>query len=247
MNKIHFTLACSKESAQLLAALGKKMQAQRDRSRLISLDEYLASADLTSRFDSPEVVAIKRLLQRDLPLWCRSKIVGELFREFVTCDEAGFAEELYLSCDHVGEMARHGMRLGHHGYDHRWLTHLTPGERTKELQLGLEFLARWGEGGERWIMCYPYGAFNPEIVEEVEEAGCAMAFTTVPGLAGAEPERRLTLPRLDTNDLPRDAGAPANDWTLRAFVGKTEGLPGGSQPDDEPTMSSKRCRGGPDC
>ena len=64
-------------------------------------DAYLSSINEKHRYDTREVVLIKRLLQRELPKAARSEIVRRLFDEHVTSDESAFACELYMSPDQL--------------------------------------------------------------------------------------------------------------------------------------------------
>jgi hypothetical protein len=45
--------------------------------------------------------------------------------------------------------------------------------------------------------------------------GCAIGLTTRPEIADLANDDALQLPRLDTNDLPKDENAAPNEWTLR--------------------------------
>jgi len=216
VNKIHHILACTDDPAKLLESLAKKMDACRERFGLETPEAYEAQVTDSSRFDPREVIVIKRLLQRDLPPEARAVLTDELFQEVVTSDEAAFAEMLYLNEEQIGEMVSSGMRIGNHGYGHLWWTSLTGQERESEIRRGISFLDRWGQGMPQWILSYPYGDCNDEVVELVRDEGCVLAFTSVPDLAVLDARQRFTLARLDTNDFPKHAEAPPNEWTLRA-------------------------------
>src|SRR6185436_18294075 len=108
-----------------------------------------------SRYDSAEVVFLKRLLQTVLPAALPSRILAELFAAHVTADESAFAEELYMSADQLRCMVRHGMYVGSHGYSHVRLGWLAPEEQALEVDRSLEFLAGLGTDTGSWMMCYP--------------------------------------------------------------------------------------------
>ena len=55
-----------------------------------------------------------------------------------------------------------------------------------------------------WVMCYPYGAYNQSLIDLLKKSGCALAFTTKVSIAQIDSDNRLEVPRLDTNDLPKD-------------------------------------------
>jgi hypothetical protein len=49
----------------------------------------------------------------------------------------------------------------------------------------------------------------------LEESGCVVGLTTEVGIANLDVDNALTLPRLNTNDLPKDAFSPPNEWTRK--------------------------------
>ena len=105
-------------------------------------DAYFAAAAEEHRYDTRETVMLKRLLQRELPPAVRSEIVRRLFARYVTCDEATFACELYMSIEQVACLRRHGMQVGSHGYAHTWLNHLSPEEQAADIDRSLGFSRR---------------------------------------------------------------------------------------------------------
>jgi len=217
VNKIHYILACTPDHPKLLKSLMDLIKRDKGRFGLKEPEEFAASVDCSSRYDTPEVILIKRLLQWKLPLDARTALTDELFCEIVTPDERRFAGELYLNLDQMRLMASQGMDFGHHGFSHQWLTSLSPSERELELEKGLELLASTGLRTDRWTLSYPYGAYDNALIEMAISRGCVMAVTTVPDIAQLEPSQRLTLARLDTNDLPRIADAPPNEWTRKVI------------------------------
>jgi peptidoglycan/xylan/chitin deacetylase (PgdA/CDA1 family) len=148
------------------------------------------------------VTALKLLLQRELPEPVRAEIVRRLFSEHVTADEAAFACELYMSLDQIACLQRHGMHIGSHGYTHAWLNHVPPEVQAAEIDRSLEFLRKLGIGTGDWTMCYPYGGFNDSLLQIVRGRQCRLGFTVEARVADLDTDDRLTLPRLDTNDLP---------------------------------------------
>ena len=130
------------------------------------------------------------------------EIVRRLFAEFVTSDETAFACELYMSVEQIACLRRHGMHIGSHGYSHAWLNHITPEEQAIEIDRSLEFLQGLGIMKADWSMCYPYGGFNNSLLEILRTRECRIGFGVEPRVADLDVDDRLTLPRLDTNDLP---------------------------------------------
>jgi peptidoglycan/xylan/chitin deacetylase (PgdA/CDA1 family) len=213
VNKIHFILASARNVEQLLKDVYACLNELRAEFSLASNEEYFAKLAVASRFDCREVIFIKRLLQRELGREARQIITSRLFAKYVTGDEAAFSRELYVSVEQLRCMRRHGMYIGSHGHDHYWLDTLSPAEQRREIELSLDFLNEIGAPTERWIMCYPFGAYNDSLLGLLRRYRCAAGLTTQVALADVTPASALTLPRLDTNDLPKSADAAICDWT----------------------------------
>ena len=163
-----------------------------------------------------DVCFIKDMLQRGLPELLRGLIADELFARFVSHDEQAFAREVYMSVDQIACLQRHGQYVGSHGYNHYWLDSLPPDLQRLEIDRSLDFLAQVGSPVDRWMMCYPYGAHDASVRGLLAERRCVVGLTTDQGIARLDRDTPLVLPRLDTNDLPKSADAPANEWTQRA-------------------------------
>ncbi len=206
VNKVHFILATATDTDTLIAHIESAVESCRPECDLLSLAEYRANLWQPSRFDSANIIYIKRMLQVALPLTLRSRIVDELFSLFVTKDEEGFADELYLSEEDIRSMVGHGMEIGSHGYDHRWLDRLTESEQADDIDRSLSMLKRAGVDTKRFSFCYPYGAYSSATLELLRARHCAAAFTTNVALANIDADF-LELPRIDTNDLPKRGDA----------------------------------------
>jgi peptidoglycan/xylan/chitin deacetylase (PgdA/CDA1 family) len=216
VNKIHFILASVPNKTELVDRIFKMVTEYRGGFQLLNKDYYWNKLAVANRFDSNEVVFIKRMLQRELPEKLRKIIIDDLFREYVSSDEQAFSQELYMSLDQLRCLYRHSMYIGSHGYDHHWLDHLESGEQETEINRSIEFLRSiTGMEAERWIMCYPYGAHNDSLLAILAKHGCKLGLTTEIGLADFNRHNPLTLPRLDTNDLPTNAKAKPNQWTTK--------------------------------
>lgn len=202
VNKIQFVLAAVPDVAKLLEQVFTAIDEFRSPYELKSREEYLAAVTEKHRYDLHEVTLIKRLLQRELPEPVRTAIVQRLFQKYVTADEAAFAVELYMSLDQIECMRRHGMHIGSHGYTHAWMNHIAQAEQAIETERSLEFLKLVGAGNRDWTMCYPYGGFNDSLLQVLRERSCSLGFTVEPRIADLNHDDRLTLPRIDTNDLP---------------------------------------------
>jgi peptidoglycan/xylan/chitin deacetylase (PgdA/CDA1 family) len=202
VNKIQFILASAGDGGAILDEVFSSLDEFRSKHELKTKEEYLAAMTGEHRYDSREVTLLKRLLQRQLPEAVRTEIVQRLFTKHVATDEAAFACELYMSVDQIACLRRHGMHIGSHGYTHAWLDHISPEAQVVEIDRSLEFLQRLGIGRENWTMCYPYGALNDSTLEILQARQCRLGFTVEARVANLDVDHALTLPRLDTNDLP---------------------------------------------
>jgi peptidoglycan/xylan/chitin deacetylase (PgdA/CDA1 family) len=202
VNKIHFILAAVPDVDILLDQVFSWLQEFRSEHVLETREAYFAAVTEEHRYDTREVTVLKRLLQRKLPAAVRAEIVGRLFARYITSDEAAFACELYMSVDQIACLRDHGMHIGSHGYAHAWLNHLSPDAQAVEIDRSLEFLQKLGVGAGEWTMCYPYGGFNESLLQILRERRCRLGFTVEPRVADLDVDDPLTLPRLDTNDLP---------------------------------------------
>ena len=110
------------------------------------------------------------------------------------------------------------MHVGCHGYDHYWWNKLDEKSLEVELTRSKEFLASMGCDMQNWTACYPYGSSSEEVVAELEKQGCKVAFSTEVRVADLALDDPLLLPRLDTNDLPKDKQASVNHWYERAQI-----------------------------
>jgi peptidoglycan/xylan/chitin deacetylase (PgdA/CDA1 family) len=202
VNKIQFVLATVADAKALLDEVFSSLEEFRSEHMLKTREGYLLTVEGEHRYDSRDVTVLKRLLQRELPEPVRKEIVRRLFAEHVTTDEAAFACELYMSVDQINCLRRHGMHIGSHGYAHLWLNHLSPEAQVVEVDRSLDFLQKLGSEKEDWTMCYPYGGFNDSLLQLLRVRECRLGFTVEARVADLDLDDRLTLPRVDTNDLP---------------------------------------------
>ncbi len=216
VNKIHFVLASAPDTRSLVEHICNRIDENRSRYDLPASSTYRERLGKPGRYDTAEVVFCKRALQRELPLELRRAITDELFSRYVTGDEASFSRELYMSLDQVRALRECGMYVGAHGYDHVWLNTLSTEEQEGEIDKSLEFLKSVGGNIHRWIMCYPYGAYDDSLLSVLRSRNCVAGLTTEVGVVSPDRGNALTLPRLDTNDLPKDSQAEANEWTVKA-------------------------------
>jgi len=202
VNKIHFVLATVPDAGALLNQVLSLLDEFRSEHELKTRGAYLQAVMGENRYDTREVTALKRLLQRELPEPVRAEIVGRMFTKNVTADESSFACELYMSVEQIACLRRRGMHIGSHGYAHAWLNHISPGAQAFEIDQSLAFLQKLGIARDDWSMCYPCGGFNDSLLEILRARQCRVGFTVETRIADLDVDDPLTLPRLDTNDLP---------------------------------------------
>lgn len=216
VNKIHFLLAANADVRGLVGTMEALMDEARETHDLAPLEWYRAEYAHANRWDPPEVIYVKRVLQRGLPEDLRARITDRLFQEYVSDNEVAFANELYMTLEQLECMRRHGMHIGSHSYDHYWLDTLNPTEQETQVLKSVEFLRRIGCDMRYWTMCYPYGGYNGSLVEILQRNGCRLGLGTNVDIARLDGEERYWMSRLDTNDLPKTGGAQQNDWTRSA-------------------------------
>ena len=216
VNKIHFILASVLDKQAIVQFIFQMLDELRGQYEIQSNEYYWTKVAIANRFDSKEVIFIKRILQRELPEVLRQAVIDGLFQKYVTTDEVSFAKELYMSVDQIKCMRDNGMYIGSHGYGHYWLNSIDPSMQKNEVDRALDFLQAFGVDRNSWIMCYPYGAHNDSLLSILSESGCRFGLSLRVGIADLQHDNLLTLPRIDTNDLPRDANAAPNEWTQQA-------------------------------
>ena len=217
-HKVQIVLAEAPDHGKVARRILDMLEDFRGACELPSADALYRRYAQASRFDGPEVIFIKRVLQRGLPEAVRTAITGRLFDEYAGADEPTVARELYMDLSQLRTMVRSGMEVGGHGAEHVWLDSLGRADQAAEIEQTAAFLARVYERPPAdWVMCYPFGAYNADTLSLLPGAGCALGLTTRVDLA-ANLRAPLELPRLDTNDLPLRGDAPANEWTRRAIA-----------------------------
>lgn len=201
VNTIHFILASMENEKYLINLLKKEM-----------LDEGFSTADYnslwssidkSSRHDTETVIFIKRILQRELPLEMRQRIIKRIFETVVGKSQNDLSKELYMSKSEIASLANRGFTIGSHTASHKWLNHLGYDEQVDEIDRSMNALFEINKNLDNWIMCYPYGGYNNNTLEILGEKGCALALTTHVGSTDTSSDHKFELPRLDTNDFPQ--------------------------------------------
>ena len=219
VNKIHFLLAAVDDTQVLVEAIKARIRDDGPAYGLREPEYYFERFQGAHRYDPPEVTFVKRALQRELPEAYRVELSDSLFSAFVSHDEEAFANELYMTEEQLECLTRHGMYVGSHGYAHYWLNTVPVSTQREEIRRGMEFMASVGTPLEDWVMCYPYGGYNDSLIDVLKESGCGLALTAEADIADLDDEHRFAIPRLDTNDLPKEKSASPCDWTKKAISG----------------------------
>jgi peptidoglycan/xylan/chitin deacetylase (PgdA/CDA1 family) len=216
VHKVQFIIAVSLDVEKLVKDVLAAVAEHRAVHDLPDDETLLRTYRGPSRFDSPEIIFVKRLLQHGLPQQVRQAVIDRLFERRVSHDEKAFADELYMSVGQLQEMLAAGMEVGGHGYAHDWLEHFPLEQQAADIQHTVGFLERLqGTPPRDWTMCYPYGSYNETTLKLLRQAGCALGLTTKVGV-NADLSRPLELQRLDTNDLPFTGDAQTCEWTRKA-------------------------------
>ena len=216
VNKIHFILASVEDKSKLVNELKKLIKAYQKEYNLKDFDYYYRKLAQASALDTKDVIFIKRLLQVELDEVLRIKIVNTLFEKYVGVSEGAFSRELYMNEEQLKHMLRSGMHIGNHGYNHYWWNSLNKQEMNNELHLSLNFLENLGVDMNNWTACYPYGSYDDQSIKMLEERGCKLAVTTEVGIAKMDKNKKLLMPRLDTNNIPKSSDSKINKWYKKA-------------------------------
>lgn len=217
VQKIHYILASNVETSSIISFVEDRMSLERQRLALRTNDEYRREFMKGNQWDTAHVIYLKRLLQKALPEDFRARLVDELFSEFVSSNEGGFSDCIYMREEHLQVMRADGMHIGGHGATHRWLNSLTPSEQYFEVEETRKFLLEHGLANEECLsFCYPYGGFDGSTTAQLGACGFSLAFTTEVRLAQPHKDEPLQVPRIDTNHLPQRRNAECSPWTLKA-------------------------------
>lgn len=201
VNKIHYILA-SANINRLIDDVKKQMDFYRGNEYdYPSTDELFNKYAIPSRFDIKETIFVKKMLQTVLPEKLRNTISSNLFEKYVGISEEKLAYELYMTETQIRTMKRHGMYIGIHGYDHYWLGNLPKEQMEKDISMALDTLDEFIDKN-CWVMNYPYGSYNENVLEYIKSQGACVGLTTQVRVANLEKDNSLELPRLDCNDFP---------------------------------------------
>jgi len=199
VNSIHHILSCANNKEILVKKLNEYCQLHGISKK--KQNSYYQEFARPNRWDSADIIYIKRMLQHVLPESIRNSITSTLFKEYVGVSEAEFSSKLYMNITEVRELVRNGMHVGSHGSMHYWLDKISAEMQEEDIVESLGFLEEIGASTKKWIMCYPYGAYNKKTISLLKKLGASIGVTTEVRKAIIGKDNPLTLPRFDTNDF----------------------------------------------
>lgn len=201
VNKIHYILA-SADIVGLVEDVKKEMDYYRGvEYDYAPTEELFNEYAVANRYDVKEVIFVKRMLQTALPEKLRNMISSNLFEKYVGVTEEQLAYEIYMTEGQIRTMRRHGMFIGVHGYDHYWLGNLPAKQMKQDISMALDALDEFIDR-KRWVMNYPYGNYNEDVLDYIKGRGGILGLTTEVRVADIRVDNALKLPRLDCNDFP---------------------------------------------
>ena len=161
-----------------------------------ALPSNVTKHDKGGGFPADRQLAAELVLQRlkGLEHALLERVVSRLDRDFAELNDTLHRRRPWMTWDEVDEMSDAGIAFGSHTRSHVILTRVPKAEARVEIQDSRQELsARLDRPVTSF--CYPNGAYDPELVRMVGEAGYSLAVTTRRGLIGRSADP-MTLNRL---------------------------------------------------
>jgi peptidoglycan/xylan/chitin deacetylase (PgdA/CDA1 family) len=213
VHKIHHVLAAIDDPKRIYVEMLGALDKLRAEYHLSATEEYQRLYLTSNRVgDEVEVNFIKRMLQKGLPVAARTTLLNDLFRRYVSRDEAAISGEIYACPAHLKQMLAEGMNIGSHGWSHRWMGEIADEEVATEIYWSRDFLVSLGVDAGKWTISYPYGSVNERVVACARKAGAVFGLTSHFDLADPARDTAFTVPRLDTNHVPHTPHASPLIW-----------------------------------
>ncbi|ONI43604.1 hypothetical protein AN641_09610 [Candidatus Epulonipiscioides gigas] len=204
VNKIHYTLATG-DVKQIYNRLCFYVDKYKQEYNLLDLAAYKKTYEQLNRWDTKEVIFIKRMLQKVLPYNLRKKICLSLLEEnFTSKNMTDLSKEIYMNIDQLLEMQKNGMHISSHTYTHQWLDTLSFKQQEKEILESFDYLETIGINPKYKTLCYPYGAYNQNTLDILEKNDIKLAWTVGDRITQVSYVNRYTLTRIDCNDVGRN-------------------------------------------
>ena len=202
VNKIHFILAVENDHHHLKEELLKMLDQHRGREFDIPENgDLLKEYEKPGKFDDPETVFVKKMLQFVLPERLRDMLLESLFDKIVDVPEKVLWDELYLKDYQIKAMKKSGMFFGAHGYHHYHLGEAGHDEMKEDIIKGLQVIDSCIDR-DSWVMNYPYGSYNDDVLQVIRSLGAKLAITTKVGVNDTKKDDAFHICRLNTNDFP---------------------------------------------
>ncbi len=211
VHKIHHILATGVNTKDLIEEIKKFTITELNQDNVFFESLYSKHA-ISNRYDNKEIIFIKRILQSVLELSQRERLTDMLFKKFVEFSEEELSKILYMKEDEINEMFKSGHHFGSHGFKHYWWNECNTDQLNDEIQISKKFLIDLGMKKNGLTCCYPYGGISKKVIEMAKRAGFRIGFTTEVNIANLNKSDSLLIPRLDTNDLPKEMNAIDNKW-----------------------------------
>lgn len=205
VNKIHFILATCLSLEKLLNDFKLIFENYKRIYNLFEFDHYYKLHAKKNRFDNEKVIFFKRMLQRDLPKELRKIILDSLFSKYMDISEKTFSKELYMNEEQINCMIDNGMHFGIHGLNHNWLNYLDISKQQIEIEENINYLKKYKINSNYLSICYPFGGYNNDTLKLVDNNNIKVGFTTQVGVYDNNNYNKFTLPRMDTNDFPKNS------------------------------------------
>lgn len=216
VNKIHLILA-TQDISTIIKNIKYLLEIYKNEYHLEKFDFYYQNLAKKSEYDNEKIVFVKLLLQKTLDKEIRQIILDELFKLSFNIDEKIIAQETYMSIEQLKHMARNGMHIGSHGFEHLWLGDSSYTEQIEDIKKSVEFLSHINKNEKYKTFCYPYGSFNNDTLNIISNSGFKLGLTDTSvnkNIANIHKDNILALPRLDTNDIPKNSTSnpQQNEW-----------------------------------
>ena len=164
-----------------------------------AIEELPQSPCQIKRLDNSRINDLKYFLNFTLSWEISQDIIDNIFTEYVG-DVKTFIRENYLSVEEIREMASGGMVFGGHTITHPYLTNTDRRTKEREISDSLNFI-RDVTDSNVYSFCYPYGHYDKECLEILDETMAEVAFTTSPR-DNLNHKDRFNIGRYDTVLLP---------------------------------------------
>lgn len=196
VNKLHFVIASADSSALFRETLDLMSQYRGEDFEFPPNELLVEQYHISNRLDDADTCFVKKMLQTVLPEKLRNDICSILFEKYVGITESQMASELYMTKDQIRELRRNGMFIGIHGYDHYWLGNLEKDKMEKDLSMALKVMDEFIDNN-RWVINYPYGSNNSEVIRFAKLNGAVAGLSTKMGIADIGKDDPFLLPRMD--------------------------------------------------